>query len=102
MNLDNVGAFAELQTELVAISGQQASIYFHVIQGGDPMQGGAVGAQQSGDQYVMRCNKSEYLAPAVHDKLTTTNYGVLRVKQFFTEGDMLVVLATGNVRGMRV
>ena len=99
MNLDFPGAIQDLQTERVVIQGRRESVYCHVIIAGDPVSGGSLNARQDGDQYTLRFLKKDYLAPKVHDRLKTTNYGTLSMKQSFNEGEFWACLCTGTVRG---
>ena len=59
--------------------------------------GGQNTNRQMGDVYVLRCSLASYLAPAIHDKLITTNYGTLEVKQISPEGDYYVLRCLGKV-----
>ena len=99
MNLDFPESIKELQTERCVVTGLQAPIYAHVIEAGDPVSGGALNARQDGNQFTLRFLKKDYPSPAVHDKVKTTNYGDLRMKQRFNEGELWSVLCTGKVRG---
>ena len=101
MNLDAPEALEVLRNERVLINGRQAPVYAHVIHAGDPVSGGALTARQDGDQFTLRFLKTEYKDPQVHDKLKTDNYGTLRMKQRFQEGDFWSCLCTGAVKGGR-
>lgn len=101
MNLDNTAAIKDLMTERVLINSSIASVYCQVIDAGDPVSGGALTARQDGDHKTLRFLKTEYKSPQVHDKLKTVNYGTLRMKQRFSEGDFWACLCTGNVDGGR-
>jgi hypothetical protein len=101
MNLDAPEALEVLRNERVLINGRQAPVYAHVTSAGDPVSGGALEARQSGDQFTLRFLKTEYPDPQVHDKLKTDNFGTLRMKQRFLEGDFWSCLCTGSVRGGR-
>lgn len=101
MNLDNTNAFTVLMTERVKINASLKNVYVEITSAGDPVDGGAINARQNGNQFIMRVKKIDYPAPAVHDKLLTTNFGTLRTKQWFAEGEMWAVMATGATKGDR-
>jgi hypothetical protein len=98
MNLDNTKAFDVLTDERVYVNADQEAIYAMVDVAGDPVSGGAVDARQQGNQLTLRFKKVDYSDPDVHDKLRTTNYGTLRIKQRFSENDYWSCLCTGAVR----
>lgn len=99
MELDFTAAYTDLTTERVLINTRQAPAYCHVQNAGDPVTGGSLNARQDGDQYTLRFKVVDYPDPQVHDKLKTVNYGTLRMKQRFREGDLWACLCTGLVRG---
>lgn len=101
MNLDNPAALKVLMTERVLINSKIAPVYCQVLTAGDPVSGGALDARQEGDHLTLRFLRSDYDSPQVHDKLQTTNYGTLRMKQRFLEGEFWACLCTGEVRGGR-
>lgn len=101
MELENKAAFDIFQDERVIIGSNPEPVYAIVVQAGDPVSGGALTARQDGDQYTLRFKKTEYASPAVHDTLKTTNYGTLKMKQRFSEGEYWSCLCTGSVRGGR-
>lgn len=101
MNLDFPAALDELRTEPVKIGDRSEVVYAQVISAGDPVSGGALNARQDGDQLTLRFLKTEYPSPEVHDTLSTSNYGTLKMKQAFPEGDFFACLCTGKVRGGR-
>ena len=101
MNLDNMKAFDEFRTERVFINTDPEPVYCDVSPAGDPVSGGALNARQEGDQYTLRFKKTDYASPTVHDDLKTTNYGTLKMKQAFNEGEFWSCLCTGSVRGGR-
>ncbi len=101
MNLDNPAAIKVLMTERVQIKGKIAPVYCQVLSAGDPVSGGALTARQDGDQFTLRFLKTEYKDPQVHDKLETTNYGIMTIKQRFLEGDFWACLCTAAVKGGR-
>ena len=83
-------------TEAVRVNGRTA-VYMSCSPGGFPESGGTSTARQEGDQYTLRCKKTDYTAPAVHDTLTTVNYGILDMKEKHSEGDHWALRATGKV-----
>lgn len=100
MILDSNRGINTLLTEAFVLpSGPTA--YFSVEAGGFPESGGVSVARQEGDQYVLRCLKTAYVAPAVHDKLVSTTYGTLEVKQIYAEGFCWALRVTGKVAGRR-
>jgi len=101
MNLDFPESVDVLRNERVVIGDRSEPVYCQVIYAGDPVSGGAIRAQQKGDQFTLRFLKTDYPAPEVHDSLKTANYGTLRMKQKFSEGDFWACLCTGSVRGGR-
>ena len=98
MNLDNAKAFEVLQDEPIYIGAAQEAVYAMVDNAGDPVSGGAVNTRQDGDQYTVRFLKTDWPAPSVHASLKTKNFGTLRMKQKFSEGDYWSCLCTGAVR----
>jgi hypothetical protein len=101
MNLDFPESIDVLRTEPVKIGDRKETVYAQVIDAGDPVSGGAIRAQQKGEQYTLRFLKTEYPDPALHDSLKTQNFGTLKMKQAFSEGKFWACLSTGSVRGGR-
>lgn len=89
------------RVKIKTVKNVQMTVYASVIYAGDPVSGGALESRQKGDQFTLRFLKVDYPDPQVHDKLTTTNYGTLRMKQTFHEKDFWACLCTGSVRGGR-
>jgi hypothetical protein len=104
MNLDNPAALNAFFTEPCKVlrAGVALDIRFLavLVPGGDPMSGGAHQAHQVGDQYVMKLPRLSWAdpGPQVHDKIITTNFGTVDVKQAFKEGSFWSVMLTGETR----
>lgn len=101
MNIDSERGIDALRTEAVRVSSNPATVYCSVSEGGFPESGGATVARQEGQQYTLRFKATDYAKPTpkVHDKIYTTNYGTLEVKQVFIEGRHYAIRATGKVAG---
>ena len=83
------------------IESSESPVYAQVISAGDAVSGGSLTARQDGDQYTLRFLKTDYDSPKVHDTLKTENFGTLKMKQRFSEGDFWACLSTGAVKGGR-
>lgn len=102
MNLDMPSSvIRDERVKIKTVKNRQMTKYASVISAGDPVSGGALNARQDGDQYTLRFLKVDYPDPQVHDKLTTTNHGELKMKQSLPEGEFWACLCTGSVRGGR-
>lgn len=98
MNLDNDKAFEVFETEPIYIGDSQQAVYAMVDLAGDPVSGGALNTRQDGNQFTVRIKKTDWASPSVHASMKTENFGTLRMKQKFSEGDYWSLLCTGTVR----
>jgi len=96
MILDSNRGIDALMTERIRVGASQNTFLASVLRSEYPSSGGSNTGRQDGDQYSVRCKKTDWALPAVHNSIFTTNYGTLEVKQVFAEGIHWAIRATGK------